>query len=117
LAFTASAELGQNRAGKAARPIGVWLAFLVAVGRDRFGLCDLMRQHVAERTKLADIEFTGTHSFDLGIVACGNKNLDFVITEKISLNFIFPVSASGESCVGGMSKVTAQRWRDLARRH
>ncbi len=66
-----------TRIGHDAGPIGVGFAILVAVGRDRFGLCDLMGQHVAERTKLADIELTGTHSFDFGIIACGDKNLNF----------------------------------------
>ena len=63
------------RIGHEARPVIVGLAFFIAERRDRFGLGDLMGEHVAERSEFADLELAVTHRFDLGIVIGGDEDL------------------------------------------
>src|ERR1700761_8200170 len=61
--------------GDDARPVIVGFAFLVAERGDSLCSCDLMRQHITERSKFADLKLANAHRLDFRVVSRGHIDL------------------------------------------
>ena len=110
-------DLRHRRDGRAlghddARPVAVGLALRVAERGHRLGVGDLVREHVAERAELADLELAVAHRLDLGVVGGGDEYLD--LAAELVAEHLGDVIVDRHQLGGGV--VTARPRSGLRRR-